>query len=99
MNTHAGVGTKLLAVSGTVALIVYILAGMIFGAWAWAWVVFLVPGAIRAWMGAGESTQQIETQGRGAGRPAVADAAEEASESHRGSEGPSPIPPPRTYEG
>lgn len=45
--------TKLLAISGTIALVVYILLGSLFGAWAWAWIVFLVPGAIRLWQGAG----------------------------------------------
>jgi hypothetical protein len=43
--------TRLVAASGSIALIAFLFAGMVFGAWAWAWVFFLVPGALKAWYG------------------------------------------------
>lgn len=41
---------KLLAISGPLALIVFLVLGLVFHAWAIAWVAFLVPGMIRTWM-------------------------------------------------
>ena len=41
---------KLLAISGSLALIVFLVLGFAFHAWPIAWVAFLVPGMIRTWM-------------------------------------------------
>lgn len=40
---------RLIAVSGPLALITFFLIGFGLGAWYVAWLVFLVPGALRAW--------------------------------------------------
>lgn len=40
---------RLVAVSGPLALITFFLIGFGLGAWYVAWLVFLVPGALRAW--------------------------------------------------
>lgn len=43
-------GQRLLAISGTLALIIFFVLGFAFGAWGIAWIVFLIPGMVRAWM-------------------------------------------------
>ncbi|MEI2778173.1 MAG: hypothetical protein V9G19_19845 [Tetrasphaera sp.] len=42
------IGGGLIAASGTLALIAFVFCGVVFDGWAWAWVFFLVPAAIRA---------------------------------------------------
>lgn len=52
MNTNQPMTTahKLLAVSGTLALITFFVLGFAFHAWEIAWVAFLVPGLLRRWV-------------------------------------------------
>ena len=52
MKTNQPITTaqKLLAVSGTLALITFFVLGFAFHAWEIAWVVFLVPGLLRRWV-------------------------------------------------
>lgn len=49
----------ILAASGSLALIAFLFCGLALDGWAWAWLFFLVPGALRAWLG---------SSGGGAGR-------------------------------
>lgn len=55
---NAGAGpsfaTKLLAISGGLATIIFLVLGFVFHAWAWAWLVFLVPGLVRTWQSVGQ---------------------------------------------
>lgn len=48
---------RLTAMSGTLALIAFLLCGFVLRGWAWAWVFFLVPGLVHTWNGAGRSRQ------------------------------------------
>lgn len=52
MNSNQPMTTarKLLAVSGTLALITFFVLGFAFHAWEIAWVVFLVPGLLHRWV-------------------------------------------------
>lgn len=84
MDKTPKLGAQLVAVSGTIALIVYLLAGWFFGAWAWAWIVFLVPGLIVRWQSAGRG------ESSGTATPPA---------SHEGSEPAKDVPPPQRYEG
>ncbi|WP_048555373.1 hypothetical protein [Nostocoides japonicum] len=57
-STGAGrvptVGERLMAVSGSLSVVVFLLLGFVFHAWAWAWLVFLVPGLVWKWNHPGE---------------------------------------------
>lgn len=44
----------LLAASGGLATVVFLVLGFTMGAWYWAWVVFLLPGILRTYLGASE---------------------------------------------
>ena len=43
--------SRVLAVSGSVATLLFLACGMAFDGWAWAWVFFLVPGIVATWYG------------------------------------------------
>lgn len=87
MSTSPSTATKLLAISGSLALIVFIVLGVVFHAWAWAWVVFLIPGAIRAWQAVGQDHDAAVTQGH-----------DDVRVSHEGEEARRDAPPPQRYE-
>lgn len=56
---------KLLAISGSLALITFFVLGFAFDAWAVAWVVFLVPGLLRRWVSVEAPQPKPATQGYG----------------------------------
>lgn len=37
------------AVTGSMSVVIFLVLGLAFHAWGWAWVVFLVPGALGGW--------------------------------------------------
>ncbi len=47
------VSKRLAAVSGPLSLILFFVCGFAFNGWAWAWIVFLLPGVVFAWARAG----------------------------------------------
>lgn len=82
--------TKLMATSGSLAVIVFFVLGFVFDAWAWAWVVFLVPGVVTIWFGDDEpSKKQVK---RDAGQSSAP-----LPPGHEGEDG-NP-PPPQRYQG
>lgn len=90
MSRSDPVRTKLLASSGTLAVIAFFILGFIFNAWAWAWVVFLVPGVVAIWFG-------DEPERKAVGRRR--DTTSRLPQGHEGSEQGSGPPPPQRYEG
>ena len=101
-NSSPSFGTKLLAISGTLALIAYMLIGFLLDGWAWGWVVFLIPGAIRAWQAVGQPKTPAEISGAGAGHGAGSSTSApsvEADPSHEGHEPGDTPPPPQRYQG
>lgn len=46
---EVSLGNRLTAISGGLATVIFLLLGFVFHAWAWAWIVFLVPGLIHRW--------------------------------------------------
>ena len=98
-------GTKLLAISGTLALIAYMLIGFLLEGWAWGWVVFLIPGAIRAWQAVGQPKTPAEISGTGAGHgagsstPNPSTSSSNTHPSHEGHEPGDTPPPPQRYQG
>lgn len=54
-ETGVSAWDRLAAGSSGLALIVFFVCGFAFGGWAWAWIVFLVPGVFAAMAGAGKS--------------------------------------------
>lgn len=67
MNKASGESKKLVALSGTIALIAFVLLGALFDGWGWAWVVFLVPGVIRVWQAVGDKESDPSHDGEEAG--------------------------------
>ncbi len=57
-STGMSQADRLLAVSGSIATIVFLVLGIAFGAWAWAWIVFLIPGVVRQYYGADERRER-----------------------------------------
>jgi hypothetical protein len=43
--------SRMLAISGGLVTVVFLVLGFAFHAWPWAWVVFLVPGLVRGYYG------------------------------------------------
>lgn len=41
--------SRLVAMSGSLALLAFLACGFLLRGWAWAWIFFLVPGLVRAW--------------------------------------------------
>ncbi len=82
-STSAPLASKLFAISGTLAVPVFLFVGFVFHAWAWAWVVFLVPGMVRTWQAVGRGDDRQLGQGHG-----TATGAEDRTP-----------PPPTSYEG
>ena len=50
----SSIADRLMVGSGTLALIAFVLCGILLNGWGWAWVFFLVPGLLRAFNGSGE---------------------------------------------
>lgn len=44
----------LLAISGGLATVAFLILGFVFHGWAWGWVVFLIPGLVRGYLAASE---------------------------------------------
>lgn len=44
----------LLAISGGLATIAFLIIGFVFSGWAWAWIVFMIPGLLRTYLARSE---------------------------------------------
>lgn len=81
--------SKVMVASGMVAVIAYFALGYLLDAWAWAWIVFLVPGIVRVWVPPGRS---IDASGSGHPQGTL-------PPGHEGSETPGLTSPPQRDEG
>ncbi len=60
---HSELATRLWAVSGTSAVVIYMIIGFAFDGWGWGWIVFLI-GPILATLLGGTGKSRRERRGR-----------------------------------